>query len=171
MFKVNKILVSSCLLGYNVRYDGGSNLVTDTVFKTWVDEDRLVFVCPEIAGGLSIPRSACEIIGGDGRAVLASRAKVLSKGGKDFSTEYIKGAEAALKLVKKYSIKIAILKKNSPSCGNQQIYDGTFNSNKIQGSGVAASLLMQNDVRVFNEGQLLQAKDFLEELEFKRIIF
>ncbi|API86285.1 DUF523 domain-containing protein [Francisella uliginis] len=162
---MHKILVSSCLLGCKVRYDGDSNLVTDEVFKSWRDEGRLVSVCPETAGGLPIPRSACEIVGGDGRTVLVYKAKVLSKIGEDFSAEYIKGAEAVLELVKKHSIKIAVLKKNSPSCGNQQIYDGTFSNNKMDGYGVTASLLMQNDVKVFNEDQLLQASQFLEELK------
>lgn len=162
---MHKILVSSCLLGCKVRYDGDSNLVTDEIFESWRDEGRLVSVCPETAGGLPILRSACEIVGGDGRTILVNKAKVLSKIGEDFSAEYIKGAEAALELVKKHSIKIAVLKKNSPSCGNQQIYDGTFSNNKMDGYGVTASLLMQNDVKVFNEDQLLQANQFLEELE------
>lgn len=155
---MHKILVSSCLLGCKVRYDGNSNLVTDEIFESWRDERRLVSVCPDTAGGLPIPRSACEIVGGDGREeVLVYKAKVLSKIGEDFSAEYIKGAEAALELVKKHSIKIAVLKRNSPSCGNQQIYDGTFGNNKMDGYGVSASLLMQSGVKVFNEDQLLQA--------------
>lgn len=168
---MHKILVSSCLLGCKVRYDGGSNLVTDAVFKSWKSQGRLVSVCPETAGGLSTPRPACEIIGGDGRAVLVNKAKVLSKIGEDFSAQYIKGAKVALGLVEKHSIKIAILKKNSPSCGNQQVYDGTFSKNKMDGYGVTASLLMQNGVKVFNEDQLLEAKQFLEKLEAKKPVF
>ena len=75
---MHKILVSSCLLGCKVRYDGNSNLVTDEIFESWRDERRLVSVCPDTAGGLPIPRSACEIVGGDGREeVLVYKAKVI----------------------------------------------------------------------------------------------
>ena len=165
---MHKILVSSCLLGCKFRYDGDSNLVTDEIFKSWRDEGRLLSVCPETIGGLPIPRSACEIVGGDGREVLVYKAKVLSRIEEDFSAEYVKGAKATLRLVKKHSIKITVLKKNNSSCENQQIYDGTFSNNKIDGYGVTASFLMQNGVKVFNEDQLLQANQFLEELEIRR---
>lgn len=160
-----KILISSCLLGYRVRYDGADNNIDDQILLQWKQDNRLVSLCPEVSGGLPIPRPACEIVGGDGNYVLKSQAKVLSKKGEDFSQQYIKGANIALELVKKYSIKIAILKKNSPSCGNDQIYDGTFTRNKIAGLGVVASLLIQNNVKVFNESQLQEAKKYLESLE------
>lgn len=162
---MHKILVSSCLLGCRVRYDGADNNIDDQILLQWQQDDRLVSLCPEVTGGLPIPRPACEIVGGDGAKVLLNKAKVLSKSGEDFSEQYINGANIALELVKKHSIKIAILKKNSPSCGNNQIYDGTFTRNKIAGSGVVSSLLMQNGVKVFNESQLQEAKNYLESLQ------
>lgn len=164
---MEKILISSCLLGCRVRYDGKSVLVNSQVLNAWSQERRLVSICPEVSGGLSVPRPACEIVDGDGQKVLSKQAKVLSKDKKDYSYEYIQGAKFALELAQKHSIKIAILKKNSPSCGNEQIYDGTFSGTKIPGSGVAASLLLQNNIKVFNEDQILQAQSFLEALEPK----
>ncbi|MEV4252932.1 DUF523 domain-containing protein [Spirillospora sp. NPDC049652] len=58
---MERILVSSCLLGRPVRYDGAAKPVTDDLFERWRAEGRLVAVCPEIAGGLPVPRPAAEI--------------------------------------------------------------------------------------------------------------
>jgi uncharacterized protein YbbK (DUF523 family) len=162
---MQKILVSSCLLGCNVRYDGGSTFINSEILSAWKLQGRLISICPEVAGELSIPRPACEIVGGDGEKVLANQAKIVSKNGENYSREYISGAEFALALAKKYAIKLAILKKNSPSCSNEYIYDGTFTNTKVSGSGVTACLLIQNRIKVFNEDQLLEAKEFLEKLE------
>jgi uncharacterized protein YbbK (DUF523 family) len=50
---MEKILISSCFLGNKVRYDGGDNLLTHTTLIRWQEEQRLVVICPELAGGLT----------------------------------------------------------------------------------------------------------------------
>ena len=55
-----KILISACLMGENVKYDGGNNLLHVTIIEQWKKEGRLVLACPEVLGGLSTPRPPCE---------------------------------------------------------------------------------------------------------------
>lgn len=162
---VNKILISSCLIGENVRFDGRNKFINHPIIAQWQQQGRLITVCPEVAGGLGIPRDPCEINGGNGLDVLKHHARVLSNHGIDHTDNFITGANHALELAQRYSIKIAIFKKNSPSCGNHQIYDGSFSGITIQGSGVAAALLQENGIRVFNETELEPAVQYLSQLE------
>lgn len=48
---MQKILVSRCLLGHRVRYDGGAHGPFDQL-QHWLDEGRVVALCPEVAGGV-----------------------------------------------------------------------------------------------------------------------
>ena len=160
-----KILTSGCLLGLKVRYHGGDAFCDNPIIKKWHQEGRLVAVCPEVSAGLSAPRESSEIVGGTGIDVLRKSAKVLSHAGFDKTGAFIKGANHALSIALKHNIKIAILKKNSPSCGNTTIYDGTFSGKIAAGSGVTAALLAENGIRVFNDDQLNEAFEYLTSLE------
>ena len=153
---MQKILVSRCLLGHRVRYDGGASGPFDQL-QQWVDEGRVVPLCPEVAGGLPTPRAAAEIPGGQGGEVLDGRAAVITTDGADVSAEFLSGAYQALELVQKHGIRIAVLKVNSPSCGNLLTYDGTFSGVKVSGEGVTAALLRRYGVQVFSELQLPEA--------------
>lgn len=146
------ILVSACLCGVNCKYNGGNNF-NENIYKLLL-EGKALPVCPEQLGGLPTPRIAHEILGGTGKEVLNGKAKVVSKDGKDSSDYFIKGAEEVLNLAKALNIKKAILKSNSPSCGVSEIYDGTFSNKKIEGNGVTAELLIENDIEVFTEKDL-----------------
>ena len=148
------ILVSSCLLGNNVKYSGGNN-GHELLMKY---RQYLTAVCPECLGELPIPRPPAELQGGDGHAVLAGRARVCNKEGLDVTGNFRQGARLALELAKKHGVRVAILKANSPSCGNVQIYNGKFDGGKITGAGVTAALLMENGIKVYSE------KDINEEL-------
>ena len=141
------ILVSSCLLGNNVKYSGGSN-GHELLMKY---RQYLTAVCPECLGELPIPRPPAELQGGDGHAVLAGRAKACNKEGMDVTGHFLQGAELALEKAQKHGVKVAILKANSPSCGNVQIYSGRFDGEKVPGAGVAAALLMENGIKVYSE--------------------
>ena len=153
---MQKILVSRCLLGHRVRYDGGASGPFDQL-QQWVDEGRVVPLCPEVAGGLPTPRAAAEIPGGQGGEVLDGRAAVITTDGADVSAEFLSGAYQALELVQKHGIRVAVLKANSPSCGNLLTYDGTFSGVKVSGEGVTAALLRRYGVQVFSELQLPEA--------------
>ncbi|ROM81867.1 purine-nucleoside phosphorylase [Pseudomonas brassicacearum] len=152
---MEKILVSRCLLGHRVRYDGGASGPFDQL-QQWLDEGRVVPLCPEVAGGLPTPRAAAEIAGGQGVQVLDGQAAVMTTDGEDVSAQFLSGADQALALVREHGIRIAVLKANSPSCGNLLTYDGTFSGVKVSGEGVTAALLKRHGVRVFNELELAE---------------
>lgn len=160
---MHKILVSRCLLGHRVRYDGGASGPFDQL-AAWLQEGRVVALCPEVAGGLPTPRAAAEIPGGQGGDVLAGRAPVMTTEGEDVSAQFLWGARQALELVEQHGIRVAVLKANSPSCGNLLTYDGTFSGVKVSGEGVTAALLKQLGVQVFSELQLSEAASALAAL-------
>ena len=131
-----KILVSSCLLGLNCKYDGGNNYSKKV--NEFLKDYEVVPVCPEIMGGLPTPRASSEIF----------KNKVITKEGKDVTKQYKKGAEECLFLAKKYNIKKALLKLRSPSCGSDEIYDGTFSHTLTEGDGITAKLLKDNGIEI-----------------------
>lgn len=149
---MQKILISACLMGIKVRYDGGDCYSNDVLLRKWVKDGRVIMICPEVSGGLAVPRPPAEIIG----------IKVVTKTGIDVTTEFNKGAQLALDLCKQYNIKFALLKAKSPSCGNQQIYDGTFSRTIIDGQGITAKLLTENGIKVFNETQFGELKKIID---------
>lgn len=108
-------------------------------------EYTLVPVCPEVMGGLSTPRNPCEICGNC----------VMTENGTDCTSEYIKGAEAALKIAKENNVVFCILKSKSPSCGNEYVYDGSFTGKLKPGMGVTAGLLKKSGFIVYNEAQTI----------------
>ncbi|MGY4660799.1 uncharacterized protein YbbK (DUF523 family) [Pseudomonas chlororaphis] len=160
---MHKILVSRCLLGHRVRYDGGASGPFDQL-ASWQAEGRVVALCPEVAGGLPTPRAAAEIPGGQGGEVLDGLAQVITTEGEDVSAEFLSGARQALELVRKHGIRIAVLKANSPSCGNLLTYDGSFSGVKVSGEGVTAALLKRAGVQVFSELELAEAAAALAAL-------
>ncbi|AIS10441.1 hypothetical protein TRE132_61670 [Pseudomonas chlororaphis subsp. aurantiaca] len=160
---MHKILVSRCLLGHRVRYDGGASGPFDQL-ASWQAEGRVVALCPEVAGGLPTPRAAAEIPGGQGGEVLDGLAQVITTEGEDVSAEFLSGARQALELVREHGIRIAVLKANSPSCGNLLTYDGSFSGVKVSGEGVTAALLKRAGVQVFSELELAEAAAALAAL-------
>ena len=161
---MHKILVSRCLLGHRVRYDGGAHGPFD-LLQQWLDQGRVVALCPEVAGGLPTPRPQAEIHGGQGSAVLDGRLPVLTIDGEDVTAAFVDGAEQALALVREHGIQLALLKARSPSCGNLENYDGSFSGVRVPGDGVTAALLKRAGVTVFNETQLGDAAAELARLE------
>jgi uncharacterized protein YbbK (DUF523 family) len=160
------VLVSACLLGEMVRYDGRSNLCTHPILQRWLREGRIVPVCPETAGGLPVPRPPVEITGGAGGwRVLQGEARVLSADGREFSRQFISGAQQALALAQSKHIRVAILKENSPSCGSGFTYDGSFSATKVEQPGVTAALLQGAGIHVFGEQQLENADRLLLQIE------
>ena len=124
---MERILVSACLMGRRVRYDGGAKTSSDERLAAWLREGRLVPFCPEVEGGLAVPRPAAEIEGGaGGAAVLSGAARVLATDGSDVTAAFVTGARAALEAARACGARLAVLKEGSPSCGALTIYDGTF---------------------------------------------
>ena len=140
--KTPKYLISACLCGQACRYDGGT--FDYPVLRALAEEGVALPYCPEHAGGLSIPRKPCEILG----------HRVLTADGGDCTAEYTRGAEGALALCRRHGITAAILKEGSPSCGVCRIRDGSHTGRKIPGMGVTARLLSENGVALYTEENL-----------------
>lgn len=138
---MENILISACLLGFECKYCGGSNKLTERQLAALRERFRLIPVCPETAGGLPTPRDPSEQLGD----------KVVSNQGRDVTEAYQKGAETALWLARRYGCKAALLKEKSPSCGSGQIYDGSFTGALVTGDGVAAEELKKEGLIVFGE--------------------
>ena len=152
------IVVSSCLAGLEVRYNG-THCLENKISKL-VEENKAMTICPELLGGLSTPREPAEIVGGDGEDVIDGKAKVVDQSGNDVTEDFVKGAYASLEVVKKVNAKLVVLKENSPSCGSSMVYNGEFNGKKIAGNGVTSALLKRNGIQVISEEQLI--KDFVD---------
>jgi len=157
-----KILISACLLGESVRYDGKCNRVVNDTIQKWLAEGRLVPICPEVAGGLSTPRAPAEIQFGSGADVIAGGAKVINIENIDVTENFIVGANLALTLAKNNNCRYALLAAKSPSCGNNDIYDGHFIGQLIVGQGTTAALLEQHGVKVFNQNQITRLISVME---------
>lgn len=157
---MSKILISACLLGQKVRYDGRDCLQSHARLQEWLNNGDVISICPEMAGGLPTPRPPSEIEPKQNAvAVLQSRAKVLTIQGEDVTKEYVLGAQKALQLAKAHNIRVAILKARSPSCGSKQVYDGTYSNSLVEGMGTTAALLSQNGIQVFDETEIDMALD------------
>lgn len=129
-------VVSACLAGISCRYDARG--AADEKVVELVKSGNAVPVCPEQLGGLPTPRPCCELK--DGR--------VITTNGVDVTENFIRGAEEALKIAKMCGADEALLKGGSPSCGCEQIYDGTFSGKKIPGEGIFAAILKAHGIKV-----------------------
>ena len=154
------ILVSACLAGFDVKYNGSHNL--NEKIKKWFDEKKAIPICPEVLGGLSIPREPAEIVGGEGEDVLDGHAKVITNNGIDVTEQFMKGANETLKIALDLNATMVILKERSPSCGSSLIYSGEFNGSKKKGTGVTAALLKRNGIQVLSEENFIK---LLKEME------
>jgi uncharacterized protein YbbK (DUF523 family) len=162
--KMEKILVSACLVGERVRYNGCTMAFDNQILKYWRSNGLVVAICPEVAGGLPVPRPSSEIFDGDGSQVLNGLKKVINVNGLDVTQYFLEGAQKTLLLARFHKIKLVILKEGSPSCGSSYIYDGSFSKIKKSGKGVTTVLLEQNDIRVFSELEIHEADKYLKTL-------
>lgn len=145
-----RFVVSACLCGQAVRYDGRAQ--TSPFIQQLTAMGQGIPVCPECLGGLPVPRLPCE---------LCSDGSVLDQKGKDCTQAFLNGAEKVLDLCLRDGITIAILKENSPSCGSRFVYDGSFSGKKIPGQGITAALLRENGIRVYNETEAEELKGLI----------
>jgi len=136
-------LVSACLLGVRCRFD--SSCKPDETVVRLAERDGAVPVCPEHLGGLPIPRLPAEFRGGDGRAVLAGRAWLVTRDGRDVTAAFERGAHETLAISRRWRVKRAVFKERSPSCGVRRVYiDGAL----VDGVGVTSALLADRGVEV-----------------------
>lgn len=141
------ILISACLAGKACRYDGQANTVPE--LQELYEQGGACLICPEVMGGLEIPREPCELQG----------LRIVSQSGRDCTAHYQKGAEAALKAALENGVCLAVLKARSPSCGSRFIYDGSFTHTVIPGDGLTAKLLREHGIRVIDENEWKEEKE------------
>lgn len=137
-----RYVVSACLAGINCRYNGGCT--PHPVVMELVRSGEALPVCPEVLGGLSVPRPPCELIDGSAR----------TPDGHNCDAAYRAGAAEALRLARSQECICAILKARSPSCGVGRIYDGTFSHTQIPGDGVFAGMLRAAGFQLLTEEDL-----------------
>ena len=153
---MEKVLVSACLLGENCRYDGGNCHVEGLDGLTEFFE--VVPFCPEVEGGLPIPRFPAELRRG--------YAKLHS--GEDVTRAYDLGASKALNICSYLGIKLAIMKQNSPACGSKKIHNGLFDGKLVEGEGIACARLRKAGIRVIDEEEAVQMLQKLRENKLQR---
>lgn len=136
------ILVSACLLGENCKYSGGNNRSQQVL--DYVAGHTVIPVCPEVMGGLPVPRLPAEIVDG----------VVTNRTGVSVDKAFRAGVQQVLDMIEGKHIDLAILQPRSPSCGSRQVYDGTFTGTLRPGQGVLAEALMQRGIPITDADQL-----------------
>ena len=144
-----KIVVSACLLGESCKYNGKNNYNENIV--EFVRGHEVTAVCPEVLGGLAVPRQPAEIVNGI----------VMTREGVSVDKEFREGAAKALKETLDEGAELAILQSRSPSCGCRQIYDGSFGGKLIEGQGIFARMLEEAGIKTVDAEEI--AKTFGEE--------
>ena len=136
-----KVLVSACLLGENCKYNGGNNY--NPRVAAFLEGKEVVPVCPEMHAGLGVPRTPVEIVNG----------VIMSRDGENFDAQ-LRGAVADIMATLDKDIDCAVLQSRSPTCGVNQVYDGTFSGTRIAGSGVFAQALKDAGIPVIDAEDL-----------------
>ncbi|MCD6162071.1 MAG: DUF523 domain-containing protein [candidate division Zixibacteria bacterium] len=140
---ITNALISACLVGLRCRYDGRTKTLPN--LAEYENKYNLTPVCPEIEGGLDVPRPKSWIENGSGKDVLDGNTIVVNENGQDVSLSYLDGAKKVLELARSKDARVAILKSKSPACGCGQVY----NADKlVNGNGVTAELLMSHGIKV-----------------------
>ena len=133
-----KILVSACLLGENCKYNGGNNY--NAAVAEFVKGKEVLPICPEMMAGLGCPRTPIEIVDG----------VLLDRNGNNVDSAMRKAVEQVLAQIAGEDIECAVLQSRSPTCGVNQVYDGTFSGTLIAGSGTFAKALQDAGYRVID---------------------
>ena len=127
---MTKVLVSGCLLGENCKYNGGNNYNPRVV--EFLKGKEVISICPEMMAGMGCPRNPIEIVDG----VLTDCH------GKNVDSLIRKSVMEIMERIRDEEIQCAVLQSRSPTCGVNQVYDGTFSGKLIPGSGIFAKSLM-----------------------------
>ena len=133
-----KIFVSACLIGENCKYNGGNNY--SEAVKKYVEGHEVISMCPEVEGGLPIPRTPAEIVKG----------VVTNRDGVSVDKEFRAGADKILDVLLEEKVELATLQSRSPSCGIGRIYDGSFTKTLTNGNGIFADLLVKHGIKVID---------------------
>lgn len=137
-----KVLVSACLLGRNCKYNGGNNY-SEKVMQFLKDKE-VIEVCPEVAGGLPVPRPSVEFVNG----------VAMNRNGENVDRYFREGVRRVMEQIRGMEIELAVLQPRSPSCGARQVYDGSFTGTLIPGEGLLARALREAGIPVIEASEL-----------------
>ena len=133
-----KVLVSACLLGENCKYNGGNNY--NAAVAEFMKDKEVLAICPEMMAGMGCPRTPIEIVDG----------VLIDHNGNDVDAAMREAIEKAMEIIRKEEIQCAVLQSRSPTCGVNQIYDGSFSGKLINGSGLFAQALKDAGYQVID---------------------
>ena len=133
-----KVLVSACLLGENCKYSGGNNY--SGAVAEFVRGKEILPICPELMAGMGCPRTPIEIVDG----------VLMDRDGKNVDAAMRKAVARVLEQIRQEEIRCAILQSRSPTCGVNQVYDGSFSGKLISGAGIFAQALKEAGYRVID---------------------
>lgn len=159
-----KIGISSCLMGNNVRYDGGHKLdryIRDTLGRYF----KFVPVCPEVECGLPVPRESMRLVGDP-----SSPHLVTTRTDIDLTERMLTWSRKRVRALEDENLCGFIFKKDSPSSGmtRVKVYDADGRPAR-QGSGLFAKTFMDHFplLPVEDEGRLHDPKireNFIERI-------
>ncbi len=133
-----KVMVSACLMGRDCKYNGGNNY--SEKLAEYLKGKTVVEVCPEVFAGFPIPRPRIERVKG----------RVFNELGQDVHEACLAGVQKAVDVAQKEKVDLVILQSRSPSCGVNEIYDGTFSGVRIPGQGLFAEELVKAGFKVMD---------------------
>ena len=133
-----KILVSACIMGVDCKYNGKNN--KNLAVINYLKDKEIICICPEQLAGMTTPRPCAEIVNG----------VVTDENGNDVDLEYKRAVSMALSQIQHEDIELAILQSRSPTCGVNQIYDGSFTGKLISGMGLFAKALKERGIKVID---------------------
>jgi uncharacterized protein YbbK (DUF523 family) len=143
-----KIIVSACLLGKNCKYNGGNNY--NAAVAEFVKGKEVLAICPELMVGMGCPRTPIEIVNG----------VLMDRNGNNVDVSMREAVAQAMEMIRKEDIQCAILQSRSPTCGVNQIYDGSFSGKLIAGSGILAQELKRAGYRIIDSENIV---DFIKK--------
>ena len=133
------------MLGENCKYNGGNNFAP--AVAEFLKGREVLAVCPEMMAGMGCPRTPIEIVNG----------VLMDRDGNNVDQAMRKAVAQAMDAIRSENIQCAILQSRSPTCGVNQVYDGTFSGRLIPGSGIFAQALKDAGY------QVLDAEDFISK--------
>ncbi len=133
-----KVMVSACLMGRNCKYNGGNNF--SAPLADFLKDKEVVEICPEVLAGFPTPRPRIERVNG----------RVFNEFGEDVHERCLAGVKTAVETAKRERLDLVILQSRSPSCGVNEIYDGTFSGVRIPGHGLFAEKLIEAGIPVLD---------------------
>jgi uncharacterized protein YbbK (DUF523 family) len=144
------VVVSACLVGVRCRYDGKDQLLPS--LDALAADCALLPLCPEVLGGLGVPRPPASFEGdGGGAAALTGTARLRASDGRDLTDAFVRGARRADELARLAGAGAAWLKERSPSCGCKVVHQG---DRLVSGRGVFAELLAARGIRLQSDEEL-----------------